>query len=300
MSSTLQSPPADVTGPNAAAPGASLAALRAELDQLDDALHDLLMRRAEVVERVAATGAKGGVAMRPGREASIVRRLLARHSGRLAHTGILRIWRELISANTGLQGPFSVAVCEADPTLAFTAAAREHFGALTPLRTYRSPAQAIREVSAGLATAAILPMPAEGEPPSAAWWTALLHRDDPRIHVVARLPFWTPRPEGAPKAQALVVSAAMPDPSGLDRSLLGLEIALDVSRARLAADLAAGGFAPGVTILRRDPGSPVAYALVDVDGFVTDADPRLPALKSVLRPPIVLGAYAVPLAGGNS
>ncbi len=47
--------------------------------------------------------------------------------------------------------------------------------------------------------------------------------------------------------------------------------------------------------LRRDPGSDVAYALVDVDGFVSDADPRLAALQSVLRAPVVLGAYAVPV-----
>ncbi len=32
----------------------------------------------------------------------------------------------------------------------FTQAAREHFGALTPLRAYRSPAQAMAEVSAGI------------------------------------------------------------------------------------------------------------------------------------------------------
>ena len=55
----------------------SLAALRAEIDRMDDALHDLLMRRAEVVAQVGALHAKGRVPLRPGREASIVRRLLA-------------------------------------------------------------------------------------------------------------------------------------------------------------------------------------------------------------------------------
>jgi len=279
------------------APETDLAPLRAELDRLDQAVHDLLMRRAEVVGRIAATGAKGPVALRPGREASIIRRLVARHAGQLPRTGIVRIWRELIVANTSLQGPFSVAVYDPDPTLAFTAAAREHFGPLTPLRTHRAPAQAIEDVSAGLVTAAILPLPTEGEPHAAAWWTALLHRDQPRLHIVARLPFWAPRPDGAPDVQAFVVSAAAPDPSGDDRSLLGLEVAPDTSRARLTTALTAAGFDPDTTILRQDQGSPVAHALVDVDGFITDADPRLAALTSMPRPPIVLGAYAVPLAG---
>ena len=269
--------------------------LRAELDQLDDVLHDTLMRRAEIVAQVGASGVKGTVPLRPGREASIIRRLLARHTGGLPAAGLVRIWRELICANTSLQRPLLISVCEAEGGQAYLAAAREHFGALTPVRAHRTPAQAIREVSGGVATAAVLPLPAEGEAPGAAWWTALLHRDDPRIHVVARLPIWTARPEGAPRVQALVVSAAAPDPSGQDRSLLGLELPLESSRARLSADLAAAGFNAGPVILRRDQGAPVAHALVDVDGFVGDADPRLVALHGMLRPPVVLGAYAVPV-----
>jgi chorismate mutase/prephenate dehydratase len=295
MSQSLLPPDAEPHSQDRA--GADLATLRAELDGLDDAMHDLLMRRAAVVERVAATGAKGRVALRPGREAAIARRLLARHAGPFPASGVVRVWRELIGNMTALQGPFLIAVCDTDPDRAFTAAAHEHFGALIPLRVHRSPAQAIREVSAGTATAAVLPLPAEGEMPSAAWWTSLLHHDEPRIHVTARLPFWSPRPDGAPKVQALVVCAVPPDPSGADRSLLGLEVALDVSRARLAQALTTAGFDPGTTILRRDPGAPVAHVLVDVTGFVADADPRLAALTASLHPPIVLGAYAVPVRG---
>ena len=283
--------------PTYATPPADLAALRAELDRLDDALHDLVMHRAEVVGQVAASGAKGRVALRPGREAAILRRLLARHAGRFPRSGVVRVWRELIASMTALQGPFSIAVCDPDPHGAYAAAAHEHFGALVPMHVHRTPAQAIGEVGAGRAAAAVLPLPSEGEAPAAAWWTALLHRDGPRIHVTARLPFWSPRPDGAPKAQALVASAVPPDPSGDDRSLLGLEVALDASCDRLAQALAAAGFEPGATILRRDPGAAVAHALAEVAGFVADGDPRAAALRGALRPPVVLGAYAVPIAG---
>ena len=134
MSSTLRtSPPLLETGADR-----KLAALRAELDQLDDAMHDLLMRRAEVVGQVGSLGVKGRVPMRPGREASIIRRLLGRHAGRLPPVGIVRIWRELICAHTALQRPLLVAVCGRDGDGAWSAAAREHFGALTPLRSARN------------------------------------------------------------------------------------------------------------------------------------------------------------------
>ncbi len=288
-----------------------LAGLRAELDRIDDALHDLLLRRAEVVAHVAATKPNGASALRPGREAAIVRRLLARHTGPLPAQGIVRIWRELLAATTSMQGPFSIAVCEPGPGAAFTQAAREQFGALTPLRAHGSAAQAIADVSAGRAAVAVLPLPTDTEPPREAWWTWLLHKDDPRIHIVGRLPFWSRRAEGAPDAPAFVVAAVAPDPSGADRSLIGLELDREMSRARLATALATADFVldgtvpgsgaiPGGVILRRDADAPVAQALVEVAGYVADDDTRLARLAAALRPPVVLGAYAVPIEGARS
>jgi len=294
---TAMSSPSQTLPSPAPATEPDLLSLRAELDRLDDTLHDTLMRRAEVVLQVASLRVKGSVPLRPGREAAIIRRLLARHSGAMPGRGIVRIWRELLASTTAQQRSLLVAVCQAEGDAAYLAAAHEHFGALTPLRTHRTPAQAIGEVGAGTATVAVLPMPAEGDAPATAWWTTLLHVGGPRIHVVGRLPFWTPRPEGSPKVQALLVSAAAPDPSGRDRSLLGLELPLKVSRAQLDTAVAAAGFQAGTTILRHDSGAPAAHALVDVDGFVGDDDPRLATLQPVLRPPVVLGVYADPLSG---
>jgi chorismate mutase len=294
MSSPVPIAP-ETTASNPPAMGApALAALRLELDGIDDALHDLLMRRAGIVARIGAVAAKGRVALRPGREASIIRRLLARNHPPLPAQAVARIWRELLAATTGMQGGHAVAVCERDPAGAYTQVAREHFGALTPTRVHHGAAQAMAELSAGTASVAVLPMPTEDESPRDAWWTVLLPKDDPRIHVVARLPFWSPRPEGAPRVQALVVSAIAPDPSGRDRSLLGLELARDASRARIAGALVAAGLPPESVILRRDPGAEFAHALADVEGLIADDDLRLGAIAGVLHRPVVLGSYAVP------
>jgi chorismate mutase len=273
----------------------SLADLRAELDRIDDGIHDLLMRRAGVVEQVAAMAARGKVPFRPGREAQILRRLLLRHAGPLPARAIPRLWRELFAATTAMQGPFAVAVCEQDPAQGMAAIAREHFGALTPTRVHRTPAQTLAEIGNGAATLAVLPLPAEEEPAAAAWWTSLLHRDETRLHVVARLPFWAARPEGAPRAQALVVSAAAPDPSGQDRALIGAELPPEMSRARLQTAIAGAGLAAETVLLRRDPSGQDARCLVDAKGFVAEDDPRLAALGAALGArPTVLGNYAVP------
>src|SRR4051812_5667942 len=80
--------------PDESAHESALAALRGEIDRLDDQIHDLVMRRAEVVATLANSRVKGGASpLRPGREAMILRRLLARHAGALPGGAVVRLWR---------------------------------------------------------------------------------------------------------------------------------------------------------------------------------------------------------------
>lgn len=268
-----------------------LPALRAELDRIDDALQDLLIQRAAVVEHVARSGKPA--AFRPGREASIIRRLLARHRGALPPVAVTRIWRELLAGTTAMQGGFALAVCDGDHGAQVTQLAREHFGALTPVHLYPSPGQALVDVSQGYASVAVLPYPSDTDN----WWVALLHHE-PRLHIIGRLPFWArPRPEGAPFAQALVVATTPADPSGQDELFFRVECDSDVSRAKLASELSAIGLDPLAMVVLRHPGSPIANVLVEVDGTLADNDPRLLHMEFILRQPMVLGSYAVPITG---
>jgi chorismate mutase/prephenate dehydratase len=271
--------------------GGGLPALRAELDRIDDTIHDLLMQRAGVVEYVARSGKPA--ALRPGREASIIRRLLRRHKGVLPAASVTRIWRELLAGTTAMQGGFSLAVCDPEHGAPLTQLAREHFGALTPLRAYASAGQALVDVSQGGASVAVLPYPSDRDNN---WWVSLMHHE-PRLYIIGRLPFWKPRPDGAPASQALVVASTLPDASEEDRSLLGLECDSEISRTRLSSELSAAGLRPETLLVARQPGSPVANVLADVKGYLGDDDTRLTRLGSVLRRPVVLGAYAVPVAG---
>lgn len=286
---------------------AALPLLREELDRIDDAIHDLLMQRAGVVSQVAALGRRSPY--RPGREANIIHRLLARHRGPLPPQAVVRIWRELLSATTAMQGRHVVAVCEPDPAAGLAAIAREHFGALTTLRLHRTPAQAMADVGQDRASVAVLPLPSEDVTPRDAWWTALMqtqaapanpHSTIPAIYVVARLPFWSSRPEGTPRAEALVVADTPPDPAEHQRSLLGFELSPDLSRAKLAGALVAVDLRPESIILCRDQSAGIAHALVEVPGHLPDDDHRLTRLDITSRPPLVLGGYAIPEPGTTS
>ena len=266
-----------------------LPALRTELDRIDNTIHDLLMQRAEIVEYVARSGKPA--AFRPGREAAIIRRLLGRHHGALPAVSIVRIWRELLAGTTTMQGGFSLAVHDGDPGAPLTQLAREHFGALTPLHAYKGAGQALVDVSQGAASIAVLPYPSESND----WWTVLLHHE-PRLHIIGRLPFWAPRPDGAPESQALVVAATPADASGNDRSFIGLACDSDVSSTRLSGELSEAGVRPLTIFLAREQGALTTSALAEVEGYLTDDDSRFGHLGSVLRRPMVLGSYAVPIA----
>src|SRR5512146_3039883 len=89
-------------------PEPNLATIRREIDSIDDSIHDLIMRRTGLVERIRAAKTGDGF-YRPAREAEIVRRLMARHSGSFPKISLARMWREMMAAITRLQGPFSVA-----------------------------------------------------------------------------------------------------------------------------------------------------------------------------------------------
>ena len=164
----------------------NLGSLRGELDRIDDQVHDLLSQRAAVVRGVAALRAQGKVALRPGREASIITRLLGRNHGALPPSAIPRIWREILASSLAMQTDFAVAAQNSE----LVSLAREHFGALTPVQEFASTEAALAAVRSGAASVALLPWPGPLDPVLLA-----------NLFVVARLPFWTPRPAHTPKAR---------------------------------------------------------------------------------------------------
>jgi chorismate mutase len=273
----------------------ALSQLRAELDALDDQIHDLLMRRASVVENVAHSGGKTGTKIRAGREAIILRRLLARHRGALPPQAIVRFWREMFGAALIIEGGQTMAVCDGDGGHDRLALAREHFGPLTPVRRHHNPAQTLADLARDTAQLAVLPPPGEEDEGHGGWWPMLTSTVAPRLYVIAKLPFWTKRAEGLPPGEAYVVAATKPDASGDDRGLIVLELAADTSRTKLTASLKDAGFTPGAIWVKRAIGDSRISALVEVEGLVEDTDPRLSAIAGLDAPPMVIGGYATPL-----
>lgn len=268
-----------------------LAGLRREVDRIDRAVIELLAERLQVVRAIAALKrqeAGGRPAIRPGREAAILRRLVAQAGGRFPTATLVRMWRELLAATTRAQAPLAVAACVPPGREALWDLARDHFGAIAPLRRIAHSAAALRLVRDGEADLVVLPAPGAGE----SWWADLAATG---LRVVAALPFV------GSGIDALVVGAFPPDPSGDDLTLLAVATGADLAQERLGELLRAAGLAPRQ--LDAVPASENRFLrLVELEGFVAAEDERLAALVepggSVLRC-TWLGGYARPLAVGD-
>lgn len=152
-----------------------LADLREEIDRIDDQIHDLLMRRVDVVQGIAKIKNTGqdeqeivpSLAWRPAREALIMRRLASRHRGDLPFSLVVRLWRELVATTTRLQGPFSLVL----PVSAAGAEARHalhlarfYYGSETPVRLVPSPASVFEAVLGEPGAIGLLPMTLPADP----------------------------------------------------------------------------------------------------------------------------------------
>lgn len=281
----------------------TLEGLREEIDRIDDSLHDLLMRRAEVSRAIAKVkqpeaGPNGGTvpALRPAREAAILRRLLARHRGDLPARVLVRIWREIIAASLRVQNKFHLHVYAADNQTGFADLAHDHFGSFTPIRAHTRPSLVVHACAEEPYSLGIVPMP-EIEEPGPSWWAQLAPAGEKGPRVVAKLPFVQ---DGEDGLSAYAIGTVEHEPSGSDTTLLLLEIAPGISRASLQNLLKNAGLngklvAAGRLLEKKTPDE----ILLEVQGFVGRDDPRLKALAESAGEAITrvapIGGYANPV-----
>lgn len=144
-----------------------LAALRAELDGIDDQILDLVERRLAASDDIAALKEAEGdrhLKVRPSRQAEILERLKAR-AERAAPELIDEVWREIMGHSLQAQARTELVLAPSDHPELLEAQVRAHFGSAAPIRWSASTSHAIRSALVAEAIA-IVPEPlpeTEGE-----------------------------------------------------------------------------------------------------------------------------------------
>ena len=274
----------------------SLDSLRQEIDAIDGELHAMVRRRADLVDRISAAKPPGGLALRPGREAQVMRQRLATHQGPFPSTAIYRMWREMMCAFTLMQTPdLKIAICRPADQPGYWDLARDHFGCQIPFVANDTPAQVLAAVRANPSTIGVVPTPIESD--ATPWWPLLAGRDATLPNVVARLPFLDMPNARARGISAFVLARMEPEDSGDDRTLISVEAVTGLSRNRIAGALAKVGLPAFTSALDQVAGG-VHHYLVELPGVLADGDERLRELGTALELTsgrvAAIGAYAVP------
>jgi len=194
-------------------PRPTLADLRSDIDRIDRAMHELLMERGRIIDRLIEikTQQGGGSAFRPAREASMMRAIVERHRGLLPLDTVEGIWRIIISTFTYIQAPYSVHVDVSRGDAPMRDSARFHFGFTVPCVPHLGAGDVIAAVAGSTGDLGMFAL--DGGPRADAWWTRLTPREAPKV--IARLPFVerSDHPAGMP---VFVISRPLADGGARD------------------------------------------------------------------------------------
>lgn len=284
----------------------ALADLRAQIDRVDAALHDLLRERAEIIEQVRKIKGKQIIHIRPGREAQMLRALTGRPQGKLPEGMTIRIWREMISTFTLSEGAFKVAVYTPAKGPDLWDISRDHFGGFTPLIETSTATDAIKAVLSGKATLAAVPPPAADDKDN--WWLQLANDKKNTLTIFACMPFETLKAGRSNARNALplglIVGKLYPELTGDDRSFLAMQC-VHVPEAEMRRLLGKAGYKVRQIIVQtsgRSGSAPTTY-LVEAEGYVGRSDTRLSRIRAMLGSRLQhlapLGGYATPLKQGR-
>ena len=272
--------------------------LRKQIDAIDVQIHDLIMERTRVVEGVSDIKKGDRIKIRPAREASILYSLMARHEGPFPRPELARIWREMIVATLGFEGPFSVAAYAPDDQPGYWDIARDQYGSHTPMTRFDNAARVVESVRDGEATVGIVPMaPRDDDRP---WWRHLSNQTAETPRVIARLPFaGRGNARGAP-VDALAIAAVKHEETGRDVTCVIVETPNTVSLDGFEARLRDRGLNPRITVVWTDSTrSDIRLFFTELFGFIEAGAGTLKAIADAFGDTAIAfhaGGYATPLS----
>lgn len=245
--------------------------LRNEIDEIDTQLHDLMMHRVEVAKKIGEVKGNTPLAIRTDREAQILRRLCARHTGSMNRDTMIHIWRELICECVNQQTPMSIAVYMPDQKQeALTIElCRSYFGSTTPLLMCRTIALVLKELSQGEANVGVLSLD-----PQNCWWYALSHDIRRYFNIFAKLPI-TKKPFMSDDKTVFAISKLPYMPCGEDNTLLVVETDGTISLSTLDLVMKSVGISTNAIYDTYSPDLMHKAYLFEVDGTLSNDDIRL-------------------------
>ncbi len=269
---------------------------RAQIDEIDNNIIDLLIKRSGIVRQVGKLKKQSynpSCYIRPAREAEMLRDISARFTATgFSPAAAAAIWRIIIAASTSIESQMVFSTLAANNEPDFYWITREYFGGFSPVNRHTNPKLVISDLLEDKATVGILPMPSSGEEGN--WWQLLLESASPSLQIFACLPFVI-NPYDPP---AVAIAKIRPEPTDYDYTLIALKADEGISQHRLS-EFFSGHDTDVKWIDITAPQAGIRLHLLRVKGFITTDHPLITALTAGSSlagvTPILLGSYAAPL-----
>lgn len=258
----------------------------ARLDEIDEKIHDLLMQRAALAETLPVAT--------PAQQALSLRRLVARHKGKLALSELVGIWREVLASMPGA-APHAH-VFAGSQTGYYRDLARAYFGSAATIEGHPSASAVIHACAGDPAAVGLVPPP-DSDENQRPWWAQLTPSGQTGPRVIARLPLVQTKDT---QAIAYAIGSIEQEATGADTSMIILEAKGDLSRTKLQALIKQVGLEAQLVAVGRDSArSASRQHLLEISGFVPRNNSRLGTLLEQAGETIVrlvcVGGYADPL-----
>lgn len=259
---------------------------------IDHEIHDLLERRfRRGIEDTSASPAFFPAAQ----SATILRTVLARHSGGFPPDALVHIWSEILFA---CHNQTTLHVFAGEDAPGFRDLARTHFGSMLPIVGHVSATAVVHACADDASSIGLVPSP-ESAGNGPAWWDQLAPAGHPGPRIAQFLPFVRNGRRRAHLPEGYSIAAVEQTFTGRDTTILRVECPAEMSRARLQSILRRSGFDSHILAGSRDSVRSVANRLLVASrGFVAADDKRLAELAAIAEETIdsvaVVGGFADP------
>lgn len=274
-----------------------LSVYRKEIDEIDDKILELIADRAKIVEGVALLKrkhVKDVLFIRPGREASMLKRMVNSYKGNFPKEAIAQLWRILISGSCNVEEQIRVCCLSTNSDQTYYWLAREYFNQFSLFSKQASSARVIGELLEKKSTVGVMPLPQDAQ--SDFWWTNLPSKGNLNLKVFAKVPAVISQ-STARELSAFLIGNVVPEETGDDKSLIVISVAENISKAKLSSVFTKVGIdASLVAATEYDASKAIVHALFEADGFISNENPKLENLKTELGKALIsaisIGSYA--------
>ncbi len=282
---------------------ASLSQYRSEINAIDDQMLDLLAKRMKIVEKVREIkqNNKEKFFVKSGREADMIKTLVAKSDVMLPKSAIVGIWRKIITSSNMLEQSLRIAIHNPNKLAEYNYLVREYYSDFVPIINHDSVTNVVSEIEKNTAQIAVFAIPnhfcennhdEKGEN----WWINLAN-NNAGLKVFARIPFVQyadddKQPERSEDLVALAIKDA--EKSQSDNTLLCIEVSNDVPLSHVIEALQANHLAAKIlksVNLKRV--NNITFYLVEAKGFFDEDSKEIAAfVKSKIKPFVkILGCY---------